>query len=55
MPGQLTRGIYEILDANHKRASWGPASGPRPTGLTSPPGSKRILQYWKKIGTVPSS
>ena len=54
MPGQLTRGIYEILDATHKRACWGPPGGPRPTGFTSPPGSGRILQYWKKIGPVPS-
>src|SRR5262245_21274742 len=53
--GQLTRGIYEILDATHKRACWGPPSGLRPTGFTSPPGSGRILQYWKKIGPVPSS
>ena len=52
--GQLTRGIYEILDANHKRACWGPPGGPRPTGFTSSPGSGRILQYWKKIGPVPS-
>lgn len=53
--GQLTRGIYEILDASHKRACWGPRGGPRPTEFTSPPGSGRILQYWKKIGPVPSS
>jgi len=52
--GQLTRGIYEILDTTHKRACWGPPGGPRPTGFTSPPGSGRILQYWKKIGPVPS-
>jgi uncharacterized protein (TIGR03067 family) len=52
--GQLTRGIYEILDANHKRACWGPPGGPRPTAFTSSPGSGRILQYWKKIGPVPS-
>jgi uncharacterized protein (TIGR03067 family) len=52
--GQLTRGIYEILDANHKRACWGPPGGPRPTEFTSPPESGRILQYWKKIGPVPS-
>jgi uncharacterized protein (TIGR03067 family) len=52
--GQLTRGIYEILDANHKRACWGPPGGPRPTEFTSPPGSGRILQYWRKIGPVPS-
>jgi len=53
--GQLTRGIYEILDANHKRACWGHPGSPRPTEFTSPPGSGRILQYWKKIGPVPSS
>jgi uncharacterized protein (TIGR03067 family) len=52
--GQLTRGIYEILDPTHKRACWGPAGGPRPTEFKSPPGSGRILQYWKKIGPVPS-
>jgi uncharacterized protein (TIGR03067 family) len=52
--GQLTRGIYEIIDANHKRACWGPPGGPRPTEFTSSPGSGRILQYWKKIGAVPS-
>ena len=53
--GQLTRGIYEILDANHKRACWGQPGAPRPTEFTSPLGSERILQYWKKIGPVPSS
>ena len=52
--GQLTRGIYEILDANHKRACLGSPGGPRPTEFKSPPGSGRILQYWKKIGPVPS-
>jgi uncharacterized protein (TIGR03067 family) len=52
--GQLTRGIYEILDATHKRACWGPPGGPRPLKFESPPGSQRILQYWKKIGPVPS-
>src|SRR5215475_295680 len=51
--GQLTRGIYEILDTTHKRACWGPSGGSRPTGFTSIPGSGRILQYWKKIGPVP--
>ena len=52
--GQLTRGIYEILDATHKRACWGQPGGARPTEFESPPGSGRILQYWKKIGPVPS-
>lgn len=53
--GQVTRGIYEILDTNHKRACWGQPGGPRPTEFTSPSGSGRILQYWKKIGPAPSS
>ena len=52
--GQLTRGIYEVIDATHKRACWGPPGGPRPTEFKSSPGSGRILQYWKKIGPVPS-
>jgi uncharacterized protein (TIGR03067 family) len=52
--GELSRGIYEIIDATHKRACWGPPGGPRPTEFTSPAGSGRILQYWKKIGPVPS-
>jgi uncharacterized protein (TIGR03067 family) len=52
--GQLTRGIYEIIDATHKRACWSPPGGPRPTEFKSPRGSGRILQYWKKIGPVPS-
>jgi uncharacterized protein (TIGR03067 family) len=51
--GELTPGIYEIIDATHKRACWGPPGGPRPTEFTSPRGSHRILQYWKKIGPVP--
>lgn len=52
-PGQVTLGIYEIIDDTHKRACWGPPGGPRPTAFESPPGSKRILQYWEKIGPVP--
>jgi uncharacterized protein (TIGR03067 family) len=52
--GQLTRGIYEILDATDKRACWGTPGGPRPTAFNSAPGSGWILQYWKKIGPVPS-
>ena len=51
--GQVTLGIYEILDPSHKRACWGPPGGPRPTEFQSPPGSHRILQYWEKIGPVP--
>ena len=52
--GQLSRGIYEIIDPTHKRACWGPPGSPRPTEFTSTPGSHRILQYWKKICPVPS-
>src|SRR5437667_7280294 len=51
--GQVTRGIYEIIDATHQRAWWGPAGGPRPTERTPAPVSGRIRQYWKKIGPVP--
>jgi uncharacterized protein (TIGR03067 family) len=52
--GQVTRGIYEILDPNHERFCWGPPGGPRPTEFESSPGSKQILQYWKKIDPIPS-
>ena len=52
--GQRTLGIYEILDASHKRACWGPPGGPRPSEFESLPGSKRTLQYWEKIGPVPA-
>lgn len=51
--GQVTLGIYEVIDHKHKRACWGPPGGPRPGGFESPPRSKRILQYWEKIGPVP--
>src|SRR5438876_174499 len=52
--GQATHGIYEISDPTHQRECWGPPGGPRPTEFKSPPGSGRTLQYWKKIGPVPS-
>ncbi|MEO8508065.1 MAG: hypothetical protein ABI593_10580 [Betaproteobacteria bacterium] len=42
-------GIYEIIDANDKRACWGKPGGPRPTDFTSAPGSGRTLQYWHLI------
>jgi len=51
--GQVSRGIYEIPDPTHQRACFGPPGGPRPTEFKSPPGSGRILQYWKKIAPVP--
>ena len=47
--GQVTRGIYEIIDANNKRACWGVPGGPRPTDFTSAPGSGRTVQYWRLI------
>ena len=47
--GQVTRGIYEIIDANNKRACWGQPGGPRPTDFTSAPGSGRTVQYWRLI------
>lgn len=47
--GELTKGIYEIIDANNKRACWGKPGGPRPTDFTSAPGSGRTLQYWRLI------
>ena len=47
--GKVTRGIYEVIDANNKRACWGKPGGPRPTEFTSTPGSGRTLQYWRLI------
>jgi uncharacterized protein (TIGR03067 family) len=47
--GKVTRGIYEIIDANNKRACWGQPGGPRPTDFTSTPGSGRTVQYWRLI------
>src|SRR5437899_8672080 len=35
--GQVTHGIYEIIDATHQRACWGPPGGPRPTEFKSAP------------------
>jgi uncharacterized protein (TIGR03067 family) len=47
--GEITRGIYEIMDPNNKRACWGRPGGPRPTDFTSAPGSGRTMQYWRLI------
>ena len=47
--GNVTRGIYEIVDANNKRACWGKPGSPRPADFTSDPGSGRTLQYWRLI------
>ncbi len=47
--GEITRGIYEIIGANNKRACWGRPGGPRPADFTSPPGSGQTVQYWRLI------
>ena len=47
--GQVTHGIYEILDASNKRACWSRPGAPRPTDFTSTPGSGRTVQYWRLI------
>jgi uncharacterized protein (TIGR03067 family) len=47
--GKITHGIYEIIDANNKRACWGRPGGPRPTDFTSTPGTGRTVQYWRLI------
>jgi uncharacterized protein (TIGR03067 family) len=47
--GEITRGIYEIIDETNKRACWGRPGGPRPTDFTSTPGSGRTVQYWRLI------
>ena len=47
--GKVTKGIYEIIDANNKRACWGQPGGPRPTDFTSVAGSGRTVQYWRLI------
>ena len=51
--GKVTKGIYEIVDANHKRACWGKPGGSRPTDFTSEPGSGRTLQDWRLISKEP--
>jgi uncharacterized protein (TIGR03067 family) len=51
--GKVTKGIYEIIDANNKRACWGKPGGLRPTDFTSEPGSGRTLQYWRLISKQP--
>src|SRR5262249_14204254 len=51
--GEVTLGIYEVIDANNKRGCWGKPGGPRPTDFTSTPGSGRTLQYWRLINKDP--
>lgn len=47
----VTRGIYEIIDANHQRECWGAPGRARPASFT--PHACKILQYWTKVGGVP--
>src|SRR5262245_36050336 len=47
--GETVLGIYEILDANTKRACWAPPGKPRPTAFESKPGSGHLLQVWKRV------
>jgi uncharacterized protein (TIGR03067 family) len=51
--GQVTYGIYEILDASNKRACWSLPGAPRPTDFTSTPASGRTVQYWRLISKEP--
>lgn len=51
--GQVTHGIYEILDASNKRACWSLPGAPRPTDFSSTPGSGRTVQYWRLISKEP--
>jgi len=51
--GEVTLGIYEVIDADNKRACWGKPGGPRPTDFTSTPGSGRTLQYWRLVSKDP--
>ena len=51
--GQVTYGIYEILDASNKCACWSLPGVPRPTEFSSTPGSGRTVQYWRLISKVP--
>ena len=47
--GQVSLGIYEILDANNKRACWAKPGKPRPTSFDSTAGSGWTVQYWRLI------
>jgi uncharacterized protein (TIGR03067 family) len=48
--GPVTRGIYELVDANTLRLCWGQPGAARPADFTSAPGSGRTLQTWQLIG-----
>jgi uncharacterized protein (TIGR03067 family) len=47
--GQISRGIYEILDPYTKRACWAMPGDPRPDDFIAPLGSGRTLQYWRLV------
>lgn len=51
--GEVTHGIYEILDGSNKRACWSRPGAPRPTDFSSTPGSGRTVQYWRLISKEP--
>ena len=47
--GQVSLGIYEVMDADNKRACWARPGKPRPTSFDSTPGSGWTVQYWRLI------
>jgi uncharacterized protein (TIGR03067 family) len=47
--GQVSLGIYEVIDANNKRACWAKPGRPRPTSFESASGSGWTVQYWRLI------
>jgi len=47
--GQVSLGIYEVIDANNKRACWAKPGKPRPTSFDSMPGSGWTVQDWRLI------
>ena len=47
--GQVSLGIYEVLDAKNKRACWAKPGKPRPTSFDSTPGSGWTVQDWRLI------
>ena len=47
--GQVSLGIYEILDSNTVRACWANPGKPRPTSFNSLHGSGWTVQYWRLI------
>jgi uncharacterized protein (TIGR03067 family) len=47
--GQVSLGIYEIIDAENKRACWAKPGKPRPTSFDSTPGSGWTVQDWRLV------